>query len=151
VNPTVAALHDELTADPKALGYAPLVAAARVNGDWQSVADRVNTTYAGIATVFRPNVSAQELLTCIVWAEVAAFTATQWAALQCMLAPLRVDATQLTVRNFFAGLFAGKAGTLAALTAIAKVVAPTRAEELWGAGVVVSAGDCATALVLPAP
>jgi hypothetical protein len=142
---TSAQLRTELTTDPKARGYAALLTAAEASHDWQPVADKVNSTYAGVGTVWRPNISAQELLSCIVWTDVSTFTAAQWEALSVMLIPLRIDATQQRVRDFFAGLFTGKAATSNNLLATAQVAAPTRAEELWGAGTVVQANDCAIA------
>jgi hypothetical protein len=144
---THAQLKTEITTDPKALGYAPFRNPA--NPNYVAIENLLNATYAGVGVVFRPNIPSRELLSQLVWADVSAFTAAQWEALSVMLIPMFVDGTQANVRAFFAGLFAGKATTLANLSAIAQVVGPTRAEELWGQGTSVSQQDVADAINLP--
>jgi hypothetical protein len=139
---TLAQLAAEITNDPKALGYAAPVAAGSLSG----LAALINGTYPGVGTVWRTDVAAAELLGGIVWAEVSGFTAAQWEAVEVMLVPLTVDASNANVRAFFAGVFAGKTATIANLTAIAQRANPSRAEELWGYGTVVSTTDIAHAL-----
>lgn len=139
---SMAALAAEINNDPKALGYAAL----KASGSDADLAAKINATYVGVGSVWRTNVTAAELLSCIVWAEVSAFTAVKWAAVQVFLTPLVLDASQQRIRDFFAGAFSGCAATLANMSAMAKVTAPSRAEELWGAGNAVSATDIARAL-----
>lgn len=135
-------LAAEINNDPKTLGYAIL----KASGSDADLAAKINATYAGVGTVWRTSVPAAELLSCIVWAEVSAFTAVKWAAVQVFLTPLVLDASQQRIRDFFAGAFAGCTTTLANMSAIAKVATPSRAEELWGAGSAVGATDVARAL-----
>lgn len=139
---TLAQLKTELQSDPKGLGYAAPIAA----GDDTAVAALVNSTYAGVGTVWRSSVPVADFLAALVWSEVSTFTQTQWEAFSVMLIPLRIDASQVNVRNFFAGLFTGKTVTLQNLTAAAKVTAPSRAQELWGDTAVVSVADIGYAL-----
>jgi hypothetical protein len=105
----------------------------------------LNAAYAGVGTVWRTNLSARDLLAAVVWSEVSTFTAAQWAAFQTMLIPGVIDASKQTIRDQFAGIFATKVATLANMSAVAKVTAPTRAEELWGAGIVITTDDVAAA------
>jgi hypothetical protein len=76
--------------------------------------------------------------------EVTAWTAQQWTALTALLIPGTVDATNARIRALFQQLL--PAGSLANATAASQVTAPTRAEELWGAGVTVSISDVSRAL-----
>lgn len=138
---TSAELKNEIDNDPKQLG----LVVARDRGDDAAIARILNTTYATVGTVWKTNLTARDLLACVVWADVSSFTAAQWAAFQTMLIPGDIDASQQRIRDQFAGIFAGKAATIANMTAAAKVPNPTRAEELWGAGSTISDRDVAAA------
>jgi hypothetical protein len=144
---THAQLKAEITNYPKPLGYSTYTNPASPN--YRAAMAIINATYAGVGIVWRPDIPSIELLSQLVWtAEVAGFTAVQAELLSVMLIPLKVDATQATVRSFFAGLFSTCPLSLANLTAIAKVVSPTRAEELWGAHTFVGEQDMADAINL---
>jgi hypothetical protein len=141
---TLSQLADEINNDPKSLGYSTLVA----SGDDSSIAGLLNSTYAGVGTVYRPNVGAGEVMGSLVWSEVSGLTTNNWLALHSMLLPASIDATKSTVRNFFNGLFptGSFATTNANLLTVAKKASPSRAEELWGAGTVVPFLDVSRAI-----
>ena len=142
---TATALAAEINNDPKALGYA----VPKLAGSDIGVANIVNSTYAGVGTVWRTNVKAAEILAAITLSEInATFSATNWAALSAILTPLVVDASNAVIRGWFVTLFPSALypTTNAALVTTAKVAAPSRAEELWGAGTLISATDVAHAL-----
>lgn len=141
--PTLQQLASEINSDPGAYGYAAQKSAGSDSG---IVALLNGPTKTVNPTVWRTSVAAAELLGCIVWSEVSTFTAVKWAAAQAMLTPGTVDASNANIRAFFAGAFAGATQTIANMTTIAKVAAPTRAEELWGPGTVIGSIDVAKAL-----
>lgn len=142
---TLTQLAAEINTDPKALGLAALKAQANAAGD-EAIAAKLNATYAGVGVVYRTDVTPSELLACIVWSEVSAFTATQWSACTAMLSAGNVDASKVTIRNFFAGLFTAATTTKASMDTVARIVNPTRAEELWGHSMGVSAYDVQKAM-----
>lgn len=139
---TFAQLASEINTDPKAFNYAT----PKNAGDDGAVAAIFNATYAGVGIVWRTNLTAKDILSAIVWSEVSGFTNAQVGWLNALLVPLTIDASKATIRAMFGGLFASTATTLANLTAIAKVPSPTRGEELFGAGTLISAQDIAHAL-----
>lgn len=138
---TSAQLASEINLDPKALGYAPHV----TSGNDSAIASILNSTYAGVAVVYRSNLLPQEVLKSLVWAELSTKTAVQIAIIQLLLAPNFIDAGQVTIRDIFVGIFPTGA-TINNLNAISKVVNPTRAEELWGAPTKITATEVAIAL-----
>lgn len=137
---TLQQLHDELMNDPKALNYAAHLS----EGDDTGVAAILNSTYAAVGTVWRQSLTAAEVLGSLVDTEVAAWTQLQWTAFQCLISTGTVDATNARIRALFAKLVSGQ--SLTNLTAIAKVVTPTRAEELFGAGTVIPEAQVAAAM-----
>jgi hypothetical protein len=138
---TTAQLTAEINTDPKALGYAAFVASGNDTG----VAALLNATYAGVGTVWLTRVPTSALVGSIVWADVSGMTQAQVELLQLLLLTGTVDASNPNIRGMFTGLFAGKT-TLTNMTAAAQKVAPSRAEELWGAGTTVTVLDVAHAL-----
>lgn len=139
---TNAQLQTEINTDPKTLGYAALRAANNYIG----LAAKLNATYAGVVAVFRNDVKSAEILAAMIESEVSSLTQIQWTRVQVLLAPPVIDASQVTIRNQFGGIFAGKTTTLGNLTAVGQKAATTRAEELWGYKVVVTEQDVATAI-----
>jgi hypothetical protein len=119
-------------------------ATAKAAGDDTGIAALVNGAGAGGVTVWKPRVSAADILGSLVASEVTAWTAVQWTALTALLIPGTVDATNARIRALFQALL--PATSLTNATAVSQVTAPTRAEELWGAGVTVSGTDVARAL-----
>lgn len=137
---TSAQVAAEINNDPKALGFAAL----KLTGDDQGIANKLNANYPGVATVYRADVKSGEILGSLLASEVGAWTAVQWTALTALLIPGTVDASNARIRALFSALL--PAGSLANATAVASVVLPSRAAELWGANTVVSATDVARAL-----
>lgn len=131
-------------------GDATLAALAAVNG-WPQIAAALNALSSPAVTIWRPDVPTSALLSAIAAADMPA-TAGLIGYVQMMLSVGTVDATSATVRAGFAAAFAGKAATLAALTAAGQRTA-TRFEALFvtaqvssAYGVTVSAVDVQAAL-----
>lgn len=139
--PTLTQIHDEIINNPKGLAYSASVAIGNDTG----VALILNSTYAGVGIVYRSELMPQEVLKSLVWSELSVKSSTHIQILQLLLAPRMVDAGQQTIRDIFVGLFPS-GSTIANLDAVAKVVGPTRAEELWGAGTIISSDSVAHAL-----
>jgi hypothetical protein len=139
--PTPAQLKAELTADPKARGYAASITAS----NWGAVAAKLNSTYAGVGVVYRSSIPNYELQAAILPADFGLLaTNGKGILLQILLANRMVDGTSANIRGQFSSVFAAGT-TLTALGAVAQVAAPTRAQELWGDTASVSAEDCAIA------
>lgn len=138
---TLVDLKSEIDNDPKQLGLVP----ARDRGDDATIAQLLNSTYGAVGTVWRTDLSAREILACLVEAEVSTLNATQWTRVLTLLMPGTIDASQQRIRDQFAGIFATKTATIANLLAVAKRATPSRAEELWGAGTTISDRDVAAA------
>lgn len=136
---SLADLKTEITADPKALGYAPLLAAGSDSG----VAALLNSTYAAVGVVWRQALPASAILGSLVATEVVAWTQIQWLALTALISTGTVDASNANIRALFTTLLPPT--SLANVSAAAKVVSPTRAAELWGEGAVVSIDQIAAA------
>lgn len=141
---TLAQIKAEMDTDPTGRGYAAPVAAR----NYLAIRDLINATYAGVGTVWRTNLTGAEVLGALVWAEVSALPTNSWLALQTLLIPATIDASNVRIRQFFAGLFpsATFSQSLANLTTVARHAAPSRAEELWGFGAQVSEQHIADAL-----
>jgi hypothetical protein len=129
---------------------AALAALAAVNG-WPQIAAAMNSASSPAVTIFRPDVPTSAILSAIAAAGMPA-AAGLIAYVQMMLSVGTVDATSATVRAGFAAAFAGKAATLAALTAASQRTA-TRFEALFvtaqvstAYGLTVSADDVKSAL-----
>lgn len=136
---SIAALHTELTTDPVSMGYATLLQKAND----QAVADLLNSlTSPGAASVFRTDVRAQEFLNCITTADFSALNQLNTSKLQMVLGPGVLDATNANLRAAVQALFTG-----ATLTAMQAVCSRTgsRAEVLWGTGIVVTAAQVGAA------
>lgn len=139
---TSAALASEINTDPKALGYA----APKASGADGAVAAILNATYAGVGTVYRRNIAPHEIEECLVYAELGSLTVQQWQLFQTVLEAGVIDASKATIQNILIGMFPNTTTTYANLVAVAKTPNPTRAEELWGQGTVVTVADVAHAL-----
>lgn len=140
--PTRQQLAAEITNDPKSLGYAPLV----LGGDRLGIANKLNSTYAGVGIIWRTDLIAADILASLVATEVQAWTTTQWVALQTLLIPGKIDASKTTIRNLFSTLLGSATASLANVTAVAKSPISSRAEELWGYGTRITENDIAAAI-----
>lgn len=138
-----AALATELNTDPKALGFAALIAAKNDQG----CADLLNrASGAGAQSVFRNDIAPREIIQAIAAADFTAATQLQISKLSLMLASAPIDATLANVRANLQGIFSGaSAATTNALTAVASRTG-SRAEVLLGVGTVVGWQDVAKAL-----
>lgn len=140
-----AALKTEIATDPLTLGYGAIVA----KGDDASVATVLNASLTAAvpnSAQFRSNVTPAEVIDAIAPADFTAATALQVAKLQLILLPGVVDCTKANVRGALQGLFA--AASQATKNALIAVVSRqgSRAEMLFGAGVVATASDVSFAL-----
>lgn len=135
MQPTTQDIKNELTGDPKARGYASKITA----GELGNVTALLNGTYAGVGVVYRTDITGAQILGALVWSEIATLVTNSWLALQTLLIPnTPIDASNQLIRDLFGGIFAGKTVTLANLTTLAQKAAPSRAEELWGYGTVIT-------------
>jgi hypothetical protein len=139
--PTSASLNAEIMSDPKGIGYGTFVS----GGSDTDVARLLNSTYAGVGVVYRSDLMPQEVLKSLVWTEVNIKPQTHLTILQMLLQPRMIDTSESRIRDLFIGMFPS-GSTLANLTAVAQVVNPTRAEELWGNHTTISITEVAHAL-----
>jgi hypothetical protein len=135
----VAALRAELQNDPLALGYGPLRTAA----DDAGLAAKLNAVSTA-NQVPRGYVLAADVYEAIVPAEWAALAAQEKQRVQTLLSMGSVNASGANTAASFAAAFAAGTATRAALQALQNR-AGSRAEVLFGAGVVVTPADCGAA------
>lgn len=133
-------LANEINADPVAMGYAAHVAA----GAHESIAHLLNAPRPGV-TVWRGVIPAHEIISATVPAEWAALTADEKQRYQTLTGAGDVDTGAAHVRTAFAAMFGPTTQTRTNLTALAQRQG-SRAEELWGAGVVVTHAHVTAAL-----
>jgi len=139
--PTSASLNTEIMTDPKGLGYGAFVSGGNDTG----LTATLNSTYATVGIVYRMDLMPQEVLKSLVWTELSTKTQVQIEILQLLLQPRQIDASQQNIRDIFVGLFPS-GSTIANLTAVAKVVNPSRAQELWGADVSITIAEVAKSI-----
>lgn len=141
-------LKTELTTDPRGYGYA----AALLVSD-QTAADVINTVRDGTNVppaiqVNKGTISTQELVEAVVQSEMPS-NANQrdWLIMVASGARVRVD-TGSTARAGLLAIFGSGTTTRTNLTNASQRLG-SRAEELWGFGVVVTSGDVSLARALP--
>ncbi len=134
------ALQAEIKGDPAGLGYAPYLAAGSDN----KIADLLNAVSA-LQTVFQPALSPVQLFGAIVWSEFSALNVDQKQLIQIALALPFIDFSNANIRNGFGSAFGPGTQTRANIAALISRSA-SRAEKLFGAGIVVTAEDIARAL-----
>lgn len=162
---TLQALKNELLTDVQSYGYAAFIAASEPE-NCAAALNKVRTGNDGEAaiTVRRADISSQEIVEAIVVADYTALpgspTAAQLSAERRYLAWMGNLAAVGTVRLLnddgsdgpvitnLKAMFNGGTGTIARLNAISSRPG-SRAEQLFGAGVVVTTQDVAAALQLP--
>lgn len=144
---TTAALKAELTgADPRGYGYAALIAA----GVYQTVADRLNLSRDGTnggpaISINRGTIPTQELVEAVVQSEMPSNASQRdWLIMVASGVQVRVDAGS-TARAGLLAIFGAATTTRANLTA-ASSRPGSRAEELFGAAVHITASDVDQAL-----
>jgi hypothetical protein len=143
---TPTALAAEITNDPLALGYAALKAA----GNDAAIAALLNApTGAGSGSVYLTAVTVQSLILQLQstadW-DLLTASGASFNSLQLLTLMQPLDCSQADIRTVLTHVFSGL--STASKTALAAAVARTgsRAEVLFGAGVVVSNTDVAVAL-----
>jgi len=153
---TLAALKTELTTDPSQLGYAASVATR----DDSITAELINRVRVAIA-IKRADIAPSDVVIAIDVTDYTALPGTPTAAqlsserrfLSWMEAAISVpslrlvneDGTDTMVTKNFKAMFPAGSGTLTRLTALG-LRAGSRAEQLFGAGTIITAGDVAAAV-----
>lgn len=128
------ALKAELVADPTARGYSAALAA----GDFSPVAALLNEVQGGI-TVDVPTVEGRAILEALEWSDLSALPVNAMLYLSALCQMDAVPTDSANVRAVLATILAGT-GSLANLVAL-QTRSGSRAEQLFGAGVIVSAAD----------
>ena len=136
----LAALKNELTIDPAALGYAAMIAA----GNHNALATTLNLVRAGIA-INRTIVPAYEIINATDAAEWTSATAAEKQRYQTIVGAGQVDLSNANVRAMFQAMFGAGTTTRAALMALLTRTG-SRGEQLFGAGTVVTHVDILEAL-----
>lgn len=142
--PTAQQIRTEIDADPKSLGYATLK--VQSNGP-EAVAARMTEVGASAETLFRSYVPVEELLAEMQWAEFTTWSAAIKAGIDQYFRGTRVKTGSATLRTSL-GAMLPTSSSKTAMVALASRSA-SRAEALWGEGVVVTATQVADALALP--
>lgn len=135
-----AQLKTELQTDPSALGYSALLAA----GNHVGVAAVLNLTRAGV-TIKRDIIPAHQLFEAITATDYAALTAAEKTRLQIILSMGQVNVRGDNTRAQLAAMFGAGTATRTAVLALIDRQG-SRAEQLFGSGVSISAADVALAL-----
>lgn len=135
-----AALKLELEQDPVGVGYAAHLA----TGSLSPVVELLNAPRAGV-TVYRGVIPSYEIINATAPTEWAALSTAERQRYQTLTGAGQVDVGNANVRDAFAAMFGAGTVTRAALVALASRPG-SRAEEVLGAGVTVSADDVARAL-----
>ncbi len=138
---SLAGLKIELQTDPNAYGY------AATGGDEAAKAALLNQVRAQIS-ISRGIVPAREVVEATVAAEWASLSAAEKQRYQTITGAGEVNTEAANIQAAFLAMFAGGTATRTALIALA-TRSGSRAEQLFGVGVVVSHQDIAAALSLP--
>lgn len=129
-------LRAELDADPAGLGYA---ASGWPDGSAQAVADVLNDAAHG-ATVWRRRIEMGEVYAAVDWSEFIALAAEKREAWRIITSTEWLDASSQNIQDALSTIW--PAGTTRTnLIALARLQTGSRAEELWGQGVRVSASQ----------
>lgn len=134
------ALKNELQTDPTTLGYAAPIAA----GAFTPIVTLLNTVRATIL-IDRELIESYEIINATVTTEWAALSTAEKQRYQTITGAGRVDSRNANVRAAFQAMFGAGTTTRANLTALLTRQG-SRAEQLLGAGVIVTAEDIAKAL-----
>ncbi len=142
-NFTLAALKIELTTDPGAIGYAALVAAGNVKAlaALLNQQGRVGTNYR----FFQAAVPSSLVVDAFDDTELSLLTTNQIGKLQLLLSPGIVNFSRPNTRTILTNIFPAAGPTRASLTTLA-LRQGSQAEKQWGAGMAVTAEQCADAL-----
>lgn len=149
---TYPALKQELQADPRAYGYAAVIAtgvyanvAALLNAVRDGTTAAPNGVVGAAISVNRGTISAQELVEAIVQSEMPTNASQRdWLIMVASGARVRVD-TASTARAGLLAIFAAGTATRTNLTTVSSRPG-SRAEELFGLGVAITGDDVGQAL-----
>lgn len=136
-------LKNELESDPTGRGYASHLAA----GTFTPIVALLNEVQAGIS-VFRGVIPSHEIVDATDPGEWGALSAAERTRYQTITGAGQVNTASANVRSAFLAMFAVGTTTRAALTALATRPG-SRAEQLFGVGVVVTAEECIAAMAPP--
>jgi hypothetical protein len=98
-------------------------------GDIGAIVTYYNSPSAS-GTIWRSDITTEELNTAIVWADFAALTVAKQNTYLAMLAPGTIDATNANIRSGFVAVFGSGTASTINLTALAQRT-PTRFEALF--------------------
>ena len=134
------ALKTELQADPNGLGYAAAIA----SGSDNILANLLNAVNQNI-NITRDILKAYEIFDAVDPTDYSGLTAAKKTDLQLILGMGEVDVLNANTRSLLAGIFGAGSATRTALLALQNRKG-SRAEQLFGRGVFVTAADIAIAL-----
>lgn len=134
--PTATELKNELNTDPQTLGYS---AAGWPEGPDQAVADFINDPAYG-ATIWRTNIPMSDVYAEVDWSEVIALGEAERQVFRQITSTAELDADSQNIRDAIGAIFGAGTTTRANLLALVQK-SGSRAEELWGDGVVIQASD----------
>ncbi len=134
------ALKSELQTDPTTLGYAAAIA----SGSDNILANLLNAVSQSI-NINRTTVPNSEIFNAIDATDYAGLAAAKKTDLQLVLTPDVITITNANVRTILASIFGAGSATRTALLAL-QTRKGSRAEQLFGSGVFVTADDIAIAL-----
>ena len=141
----VAALKTELTTDPRAYGYAALLAAGNQTGLMNELNQIRDGTDGALISLNRGFISAQELVEAIVQSEMpASANQRDWLIMVCSGSRVRVDLVS-TARAGLLAIFGAGTTTRTNLTAVSSRPS-SRFEELFGIDGSCGLNDVSTAL-----
>lgn len=139
---TISALRNELRNDPLSLGYGPAIA----SGDQNTLFSLVNMIRRGGAfQVDRDPVRPEVLFSEVTPEDFAAMTTTELARLQVLMVLPQIDLADGSTKTIVDSLFANGAVTRQNVT-ILKQRDGSRAEVLWGKGIIVTVNQIDQAL-----
>lgn len=142
---SMTALTNEITNDPKALGYGsvasqnPADTATKLNTRPEPIAA------AGQEQIYKAYTDSEDLVAAVILTEFAALTQANRDYLTLLFAPKRIKTGDASVRTQVAAVFAGGTTSRTNLIAAASREA-SRAEALWGENFSVTAEQVYTAL-----
>lgn len=135
-----AALKNEIDTDPATIGYAPLV----TSGDDVGIANLLNQVRAG-TSITKAFIPLEDVLAAIVKTEFDSLTSAQKTVVDQFIRGTRIKSGDANMRATLGALFAAGTTTRANLVALSTRTG-SRAEVLFGEGIVIGHADVARAL-----
>lgn len=135
--PTPSELASEIEDDPQGLDY------KEANGDWKAddvIADLLNDPSVYSATVWRTSVPMSDIFGAIDWSDLAGVSTGEKLMFMTITQTDVLDADSPNIRDAFADIFPSGSTSLSNLQSLVQKQG-SRAEELWGDGTEITAGD----------